>query len=205
MPLVNPIGSRQFSTRPAILSKYSTKMSTTNRSRPTACRPFYPASRRLLSAKNARIALAVFITASPTTARSLNGVRNSLLFAANPATKPCSVMLMSSLTLTRLPISGWRLWRILLRMTQQQPVLNVFKRFLHHASPPVLNILVPILKTTPNFASVISWTPIPSYYFFCYCLSLFCFKFVLIALLLVISSSMACAISSRETRKVRHP
>jgi len=44
-----------------------------------------------------------------------------------------------------------------------------------------------------------------SYYFFCYCLSLFCFKSVLIALLLVISSSMACAISSRETRKVRHP
>ena len=124
---------------------------------------FCPASRRQLSAKNARIALAVFSTASPTTAQSLNGVRNSMLFAANPATKPYSVMLMSSLTLTRLPISGWRLLLILLRTTQQQPVLNAFKRSSQHASPPVLSILVPILKTTLNIASVILWTPIPSY------------------------------------------
>jgi len=112
---------------PAKPSKYSTTMSTT--SPPLACRPFCPASRRLLSAKNARIALAVFSTASPTTARSLNGVQNLHLFAANRATKPCSAILMLSLTLTRLPISGWRLLLILLRTNQQQPVLNVFKRF----------------------------------------------------------------------------
>jgi len=93
-----PIGSRQFSTRPATLSKYSTKMSTTNRSRPIAFRPFCPANRRLLWAKNARIALVVCSTASITAARSLNGVWNSLPFAANPATKSCSAMLMLGLT-----------------------------------------------------------------------------------------------------------
>jgi len=96
---------------------------------------------------------------------ALYGVRNSLLFAANPATKPCSAMLMLSLTLTKLPISGWRLLLVLLQMTQQQTVLNVFKCSSQNASPPFLSILVPILKTTPNFASVILWTPIPSYYF----------------------------------------
>jgi len=49
-------------------------------------------------------------------------------------------MLMLSLNLTKLPISGWRLLLTLLRMTQQQTVLNVFKRSSQNASPPVAEL-----------------------------------------------------------------
>jgi len=147
------------------LSKYSTKMSTTSRSRPLAIRHFCRVNLRVFLVTKVKIILDFCNNAFPTTARSLHGVQILLLYAAiwpaSPTTKPCSAMLMLGLPSTNmLPI--WRVLLILWRRTPRPTAPKTCERSSALAAPLILSILVPTLRTITNVASVISRIPIPS-------------------------------------------